>query len=68
MKPNQEPKIIVPNEQELVEYELEHEREVWLVHKDIDDRANHMNGLALKGRVESMARIDGLLDRLLAVS
>jgi hypothetical protein len=45
--------------------QLNFERELWIYHRDADERANHRNADALRYRAETMNRLDGLLDVIL---
>ena len=54
-------------QRDVLHAQLEFESQVWLGHKAVDERAEHMNQFALKYRADAMRRIDGLLDRLSAL-
>lgn len=45
--------------------QLNFERELWLYHKAVDERANHRNPEAVTFRRQAMERIDGFLDIIL---
>jgi hypothetical protein len=58
---------IIRTEQEVLNAQLEFETSLWVYHRDMDERAAHMNKDALNHRKQAMERIDGLLERLFIV-
>lgn len=48
---------------EALELQFTFERSIWLRHKAVDERADHMDPTAKQERKEAMRRIDGILDR-----